>query len=405
MKGKLVTILAFVLMTGLLITPMPSWAQKSTPTAKTLKIGCSMPLSGPAAQWSEVIKPAMEIYADLTNEDGGLKIGKDTYKVEMYWADDQYLPEGTSTAVKKLVFEDKVKFIVGYWGASIPAGDAITGPQKVIFITNGWAEYPIWDATKHPYTFIATPNFQMSQALSILDAYPKIKKVGYLSELRAGGEELAKKIADVFKSRGVEMEILWWQGNVLDFTTYLAKLNEKGIDVLYSGGNMGQNSLMIKQIYQAGYKFKFAQMGMLPNPKAFIEMAGYDAAQGAMQDWEWPPALKKVKIKPELVQMAQRIAERWEKRFGKPMEGMSGFGYGVQHMSLLFDALKQAETIETTKVQKVLWGGTFDTILGRYTMTGKKSYNGPIAIGYPCAMSKIVGWKQVYAGEHTYIVP
>jgi ABC-type branched-subunit amino acid transport system substrate-binding protein len=327
--------------------------------------------------------------------------------VELLWADDQFTPDGTSTAIRKLVYRDKVKFIVGYWGASTPAGDAITGPQKVIFICNGWGVYPIWDATKHPYTFFGTPNytFQLDQALAILDANPNAKKVGFLEELRPGGEVLTKKLADVFKGRGVEMPTVYFPANILDFTTYLAKLNQQGIDVLYSGGNMGQNSLMMKQMYQAGYKFKFAQMGMLPDPKAFIEMAGYDAAQGSLQDWEWPPALKKVKVKPELVTMAKRIAERWEKRFSKPMMGMSGFGYGVQNMSLLFDALKQAGTIETTKVQKVLWGGTFDTILGRYTMTGQKTYNGPIACGYPCAMSKIVGWEQVYAGEYTHIVP
>ncbi|MGD0856063.1 MAG: hypothetical protein ABSA18_09705, partial [Dehalococcoidia bacterium] len=50
---------------------------------KTLKVGNIMPFTGQAALWGQNIRPGMEIYAQLINEDGGLKIGNDTYKVEM----------------------------------------------------------------------------------------------------------------------------------------------------------------------------------------------------------------------------------------------------------------------------------------------------------------------------------
>lgn len=411
MKGRLSTILALLVILALSLTLIPSCAKGTpTPTAttatKTLKIGCSMAFSGPASAWGDAIKPQMQIYADLINRDGGLKVGNDTYKIELSWADDQYSADGASTAAKQLVYNDKVQFYVGFFGASAPAVDAITEPEKVIFLGKGWAPYPDWDATQHPYTFWGTPSytFLSSQAFAIVNAYPKTKKMGIILGQGVGSDVLANTIAANLKTVGVDTVIQYYSATS-DFTTYLTKLNDAGIDCLYTLGSTGENALMCKQRYELGYKWPVAQAGTLLDSHDFIAIAGQAASQGLLSDWPCPWTLKKVTVKPELVTMAKRIAAQFEKQYGKPMRYMGAFGYGLQHMSLLFAALQQAGSVDPDKVREVLWGGTFDTFLGKYTMSGQKTYNGPMAAGYPCEMSKIEGTEEVYAGEYTYIVP
>lgn len=370
---------------------------------KTLRVGCIMPFSGPAAAWGVAIRPQMDIYAELINEDGGIKIGDDTYMVEMFYADGEYMPEPGAKAAQKLVTRDKVQFIVGYYGMGAVAVDAVTSPAKVILMGKG---YPEWDAEEHPYTVWGTPSYDFLkfQALACINAYPETKKLCLLIQAIAMDPELMEDVEKTLAEIGVEFLSVEYPAGEMDFTTYLAKLDAEGVDLLLSGGSTGENAMMVKQSYEGGYTWVYAQMGTMLDPYEFIEACGYEAAQGVLSDSPAPWRLKENKPTPELLDMAHRISERYEEKYDTPMRYMGAFGYGLQHMSLLFDALKQAGTIDTDKVMEVLWGGTFETFLGRYTMTGWEKYNGPICSGYPCAFSKIEGYEEVYAGEYACIV-
>lgn len=412
MKGKIFVILSLVLVVALSLALIPSCAPTPTPTTptptpaaptKTYKVGCTMAFTGPAVPWSTVIRQGMECYAELTNEDGGLKIGDDTYLVELYFADDKYLPEGCTSATQELVYNKKIDALVGNWCPAIPAVSAVTEPEKVINICMSW---PGWDATEYPYTFFGTPalEFQFGQLPAFISIYPDIKKVGWPKPdwWPTDGQELVDFGAEL----GIDVYVVEFAAPCEDFTTQLAKFAEYGIDGIYSlGPAEGEVWLMVKQMYEAGYDWHFYANGMLPSTQDFIDIAGYEAAQGVLHDWMWPPAMRVTPISSEMVTMAERIAERYEEKFGKPMEGMSGFGYGTGDMSLLFDALKQAGSTDPDKVREVLWGGTFDTFRGTWTMGGQETHNGPIVQGYPCVTSKIEGNKQVYAGEYAYTVP
>jgi branched-chain amino acid transport system substrate-binding protein len=79
---------------------------------KVLKIGSVMPFSGPASQWGLLIRPVLEIYADEINKDGGLKVGDDMYKVELYFADGPMNPAADAAAARSLVYDKNVKAIV-----------------------------------------------------------------------------------------------------------------------------------------------------------------------------------------------------------------------------------------------------------------------------------------------------
>ena len=68
-------------------------------------------------------------------------------------------------------------------------------------------------------------------------------------------------------------------------------------------------------------------------------------------------------------------------------------------VSLIVDAVQQAGTIDPDGVMKTFKGGTFDTILGKLSMTGTKKYGAPVFLGNPGTASVIKGGKEVYLGE------
>ena len=98
---------------------------------KTLKLGCIMPFTGPASMWGLNMRPPMEVYAQLINEDGGVKIGDTTYKVEMIFKDG-FAPGPAVAATRNLIYDGKVDAIVGYFGLGIAAIAGVTNPEKVV---------------------------------------------------------------------------------------------------------------------------------------------------------------------------------------------------------------------------------------------------------------------------------
>lgn len=400
MKKKLMTISVAVLALAVLLM-LPACAAPE-PEVATLKVGCIMPFSGPASPWGDAIKPQMEVYAELINEDGGIEIGGETYQVEMFFADGEYSPEGGSRAAKELVYDKKVSFIVGYYGDGFPATAAVTNPEKVIFISK---EHPDFDPIeKHPYTVIGTPviEFVDTQILAFVEAHPGTTMVGDLESTLVEpmlAEEIAQAKSEL-EGRGIGLISQTHPVGITDFTTYLVKFDEEGVDLIYTWAATGYVAMMAKQSAEQGYDWYLCQAGTMLDPYEFAEMAGYEAAQGTMSDWPCPWALKKVEVSPELLEMAGRIADRYEEKYGEPMRYMGGFGYGLQHMSQLFAGLEKAGTLDPDQIMDTFKGGTFDTFLGEYTLSGEKTYGSPLVFGYPNCLSKLEGYEEVYASEH-----
>lgn len=115
-------------------TTTPS-STESTPggsgETKTLKIAASVSLNGAMGIAS---KNWLELYAKLTNDAGGLKIGSDTYMIEFIIYDDQGDPTKSADNCKRAILEDGVKFWLANQAASPSMEIAITDPAKVINI-------------------------------------------------------------------------------------------------------------------------------------------------------------------------------------------------------------------------------------------------------------------------------
>jgi branched-chain amino acid transport system substrate-binding protein len=123
-------------------TTTTTQTQTSTPTKKTtttttttttphkvLKIGSVIGLNY-AAGVEE--KKWYDLFAKLINEQGGWKIGADTYDVEMIVYDSQNDPAKGKSYLEKLVLQDGVKFILGSPTNNAATDVDVTEPNKVI---------------------------------------------------------------------------------------------------------------------------------------------------------------------------------------------------------------------------------------------------------------------------------
>jgi hypothetical protein len=68
-------------------------------------------------------------------------------------------------------------------------------------------------------------------------------------------------------------------------------------------------------------------------------------------------------------------------------------------MGQYLEGIQMAGTTDPDKVMSVLRGGTVETFIGKYTLSGNTTYGSPVVFGYPCAMSIMKGSENVYLNE------
>ena len=98
---------------------------------KTLKIGALMAVTGWwASAYDNTILHMSEIAAEIINEQGGIKVKGDTYKIKLVVEDTKSDFNGVASAANKLIYDRGVKFIIGPSGFFVSAATPVTEPQK-----------------------------------------------------------------------------------------------------------------------------------------------------------------------------------------------------------------------------------------------------------------------------------
>ena len=107
----------------------PETLEAKKPDAKTIKIGMSTALSGPAKALGQGMKAGVEAYFKKINQLGGIH-GK---KLELIVRDDGYEPSRTAPNMRQLIKKDKVFAILGNVGTptaivSVPIANELKTP-------------------------------------------------------------------------------------------------------------------------------------------------------------------------------------------------------------------------------------------------------------------------------------
>lgn len=366
-----------------LAVPFAAQAQE----AETLKIGALVTLSGAGASWGQGMKNAAEIAAAQVNAKGGLEVAGKKYKVEVVAYDDKYQANEAVTVANRLVFEDKVKYIIGPVGsAPVLAIQPITEKNKVIVITLGFTTKALQN--DKPYTFrpnVTTVEVAQPQ-VEWLAKSQGVKKVGALFPNDETGQQIAKDLAAAYKSAGADLVATeFFERDRVDFVPLLTRIAARGVDAIELDGNSPTTAgLIVKQAREIGFTGKIVRTGG-PATQEIINVAGAQAAEGMFVHTPINPELPSTKAYADLYAASYKHA----------MNGFSPAFYDGTNM--LFEAMKRAGTVtDTDAVRKAMEEiKDFPGALGTLNWTGKEVYGINHQLNAPFYVAEVVGGKEV----------
>ena len=364
---------------------------------KTLAIGLLGPLSGGAASYGVELQRGAEMRTDEINKAGGLKVGGDVYKIKLVAYDHKAQAAEAATATNKLVFQDKVKYIIGNAvGATCNAAQTITEPNKVMFSFVCWGTANL--APEKPYSFrsmlsqweLAEPFYRW-----VKENHPKVKRVAVISPNDTSGKDTNTAVVKALKVLAFEVTAdEYYERGTKDFYPVLTKLLAQKPDMIdVAAAPAGEAGLILKQAMELGFKgAKGWTAGT--NPFTIIGVAGREAAEGV-----WSPA--NINVKSEHVNSAVRkFGEAYEKRYGEVPGVIAVANFAA--FDVFTQAMQRAGSVETDRVLEVLTKERFETVWGPLVIGGKETYGIDRQFLYPLVISEVREGKIV---DITQVLP
>ena len=220
----------------------------------TIKVGQTMPYSGPASAYGTIGK-AEAAYFKMINEQGGIN-GR---KIEFISLDDGYAPPKTVEMTRRLVEQDEVLFLYGQLGT--PPNSAIhryVNGKKVphIFLATGASKWN--DPKGNPWTIGWQPNYQSEAkvyAAHLLKNSPN-GKIAILYQNDDYGKDYLKGFKDGLGDKAKSMIISEASYEVTDPTidSQIVTLKGSGADVLFNITTPKFAAQAIRKVADIGWK-------------------------------------------------------------------------------------------------------------------------------------------------------
>jgi len=238
------------------LSMLPASAQKKYDTGATdteIKIGQTVPLSGPASAYATVGK-AQAAYMKMINDQGGIN-GR---KISLIQYDDAYSPPKTVEQVRKLVESDEVLLTFQIIGTAPNAAvEKYLNAKKVpqLFAATGAARFT--DPKHFPWTMGFNPNYFVEGRIYgqyILKEHPNAK-VGVLYQNDDLGKDYLAGIKAGLGDKAAKMIVTEVSYELSDPTidSQILKIKDAGADLVFSAATPKQAAQAIKKIAELGW--------------------------------------------------------------------------------------------------------------------------------------------------------
>jgi branched-chain amino acid transport system substrate-binding protein len=257
-------------------------ARAATPgvSAHKLKIGNTMPYSGPASSYG-AIGHTETAFFKMMNDQGGVA----GHMIDFISYDDGYLPPRTVEDVRRLLDQDKVDFLFNTLGT--PTNSAIerfVNHKKVpmLFVATGaskWGHYK-----QYPWTIGLQPSYRTEAQIyaKYMLAHKPKAKLGILYQNDDFGKDYVAGLRDVLgKSWGkYVVKALSYEATDPTVDSQITELQASGADVFMCAAAPKQAAQSIRKAHDLGWKPLFFLTNVSISAGSVMKPAGAENGVG-----------------------------------------------------------------------------------------------------------------------------
>lgn len=374
-----------------------------------VRIGVTLPLTGPAAEAGVAMRQAMEMAEEEINAKGGVKLGDRQTRLKVLFEDNQSKPEVGVSGAEKLVTRDKVQYLVSdaFHSSvtmatmelapkySIPVVSAQPVSEEIVKkVLSNKERYRYFWKSDFGSTAYANAVFGTVQWLIGKQQFAaKTKTVAFLVEDTDYGRSNAERARELFQAIGwrpVATETV--PIGHTDFYPQLGKIRAENADVLMTVFTaLSSGVALAKQFSELGVKALHMAIYYPIRPE-FIQQAGR-ASEGLL----WAP----LAFDPDAVAHQKEFGQKIRAKFKVIPTSDHGYGYDAIYNAV--DSMERAGSVEPAKVIAAVAALDRKGIIGRYQFDQRlqQGKDGPDFIPVPTAQiqngKNVIVWPEAMA--------
>ncbi|WP_461210755.1 ABC transporter substrate-binding protein [Desulfocurvus sp. DL9XJH121] len=302
--------------------------------AKTVKIACASPFTGPAAAYGDNVKAGVEMKVEEVNAAGGVNGAQ----IEVVWMDELCDPKEAATVATKIVRDKDIVGIVGHLCSSAHLAALPTYVRKGIAAISPTAtNVSISDQNKDrkglvwSFRDVYRDDLQGAFLAGYASKVLGLKKVAVFYENNDYG--IGLKEAFVAKAKTLELGVVGEEAYVkgtTDFTPQLTKLKAGNPEGIFISGYYNEGALIADQAHKLGMEvMKFGADGL--DNADYIKLAGA-ASEGTYLTTPFLPDAAN--------DIGKKFLADFEKRYKRDVDYMSVNAYDAA--GILLKAIEKA---------------------------------------------------------------
>jgi branched-chain amino acid transport system substrate-binding protein len=389
-KSMFILIVLVFLMIAVVVPIYSQDDPLGTPLGEPFKVGVLGVMSGSSASWGLVCKYCAEANAKLINDEGGFVVDGVRHKIEVISVDEKLDPKLAVQGAERLIFEEKVKYIIG------TNVDPTTAAILPVLEANKVLAFPyamnkeIFRAPHNNTVLSMVSSFQSVPIICkyLIDNYG-VKTVSFITKNQA--DSLNQRLEAIAAVEKLGLKIIssdvTYEPETSDFFPILTKvLKEKSDLLILPAVSTGDAPLIIKSIRQLGYK-GFICADNSQDVKTLVEGAGKDAEGFIYVGGGSTPEIRSEYMN-KFIETYKAIAGEWNDEAGTKVYALPVIIYTIQQAgkAALTDIESFKAAMPYMKVDDPFIKGEYSRIL---EYVGKSYFGQNHQIGVPLVITQI----------------
>jgi len=234
------------------------FATISVYAADTITLGAAVSFTGKYSTNGKHTKNGYDLAVKRINENGGVKVGDNTYLLQIIYYDDESTPARVAQLIERLINQDKVNFILGPYSSGLTKAIApVTEKYKVPMVEgNGASRALFTQGYRYLFAVLSTSEQYLQSAVDLaaeqaraMGKDPADVRIAGVFENDPFSQDVRAGVLDDAKRHGMKMVIDdKLPPEINDMSTSLTKVRALKPDLLVVSGHAKGAALAIRQV-------------------------------------------------------------------------------------------------------------------------------------------------------------
>lgn len=245
---------------GLAVSPVHAKVEGGT-----IILGSAISLTGKYSQEGKNARDGYDLAVKMINDQGGVKVGGKSYKLEVKYYDDESTPARTAQLLERLIKQDEIKYVLGpYSSGTTKAAAPVTEKYKIPMVEAEGASRSLFtQGYRYMFAVLSTSEQYLASAVALAaeiaekngkkpgdvrvamafenDPFSLDVRAGVVDDMKKYGmkaiiddklpRDLSDMSATLTKVKALKPDLLVVSGHTKGATTATRQLNEMNINV------------------------------------------------------------------------------------------------------------------------------------------------------------------------------